>query len=389
MNDFRSQDLFLTDRKLDKAVTNWGKVDRLLWLVKHVFDRISKTVMVTSSTCAASLTEFGRTLRRISNTLGYSSMRFARTVRSKIAVIRRAAMRSTASIGTNLSRLTHQQPKTISSHDALQLDRANQIGKQDGSSLLTEREILNRTPALPDNECIYAIGDIHGRYDLLEQLVAAIEQDVTDLPENTRVTLVFLGDYIDRGMESRQVVDFLISERLQKFETVFLMGNHEQALLQFRQDLSFGAQWARYGGGETLYSYGITPPKMQGPFGGTGSTEAWEETWNLFRTKLPVDHVEFYQSLTHYFSLGDYVFVHAGLRPNRSLEDQSAHDMMWIRDEFLHDAAPFEKVVVHGHTPTDEVFKDYRRIGLDTGAYYSGQLSAARLFGTDIAFLST
>lgn len=246
-----------------------------------------------------------------------------------------------------------------------------------------------RTTRLPDGECVYAIGDIHGRFDLLLQLVESIEMDARQLPPDTRVTLVFLGDYIDRGMQSRQVIDLLMSERLKAYETVCLMGNHEEALLKFRNDPDFGPIWARYGGIETLYSYGLQPPRFQGRLNPAGDAEMWREVWDAFRQKLPTDHLQFYQSLKHYFSLGDYLFVHAGLRPNVPLEEQTAKDMLWIRDEFLDDPSEFEHFIVHGHTPTDKVKRDHRRIGLDTGAYYSGELTAAKFLGTDIAIIST
>lgn len=246
-----------------------------------------------------------------------------------------------------------------------------------------------RTPRLPDGECVYAIGDVHGRFDLLLQLFESIEMDARQLPPETRVTIVCLGDYIDRGMQSRQVIDLLMSDRFKAYETVFLMGNHEEALLKFRNDPGFGPIWARYGGIETMYSYGLQPPQIQGRIGGMDDPEVWQGMWDEFRQKLPSAHLEFYQSLKHYFSLGDYLFVHAGLRPHVPLEDQTTKDMLWIRDEFLEDPFEFEHFIVHGHTPTDEVRRDNRRIGLDTGAYYSGQLTAAKFLGTDIAIIST
>ena len=256
-----------------------------------------------------------------------------------------------------------------------------------------ERRDVTRVTAAPDGECIYAIGDIHGRHDLLERLIVDIETDATGLPDDTRVTIVFLGDYIDRGLRSRDVIEFFLSERLDKFETVFLMGNHEEALLKFLEDESFGSQWVRYGGGETLYSYGFQPPNTRGSLGSheamAAARSAWTTLWGAFRERLPQEHLDFYRSLKPYHTAGDYLFVHAGLRPDTLISEQSMRDMLWIRDEFLDDMKQFSHLIVHGHTPAEDVFHDNRRIGLDTGAFLSGKLSAARFFGEEITFLTT
>ncbi|MEZ6013351.1 MAG: metallophosphoesterase family protein [Hyphomonas sp.] len=253
---------------------------------------------------------------------------------------------------------------------------------------------LTRIANAPEGQCLYAIGDIHGRRDLLEQLIVKIEEDASALPATaTSKTLVFLGDYIDRGLQSRDVIDFLLSDRLKGFERVFLMGNHEEALLRFLNDVNFGKQWVRYGGAETLYSYGLAPPKtaraLESHEAMEAAQQAWDKVWAGFRNKLPTAHLDFYQSLQHYYVAGDYLFVHAGLRPDVPLEKQTVRDMLWIRDEFLEAPQPFEQVVVHGHTPGEAIYHDDRRIGLDTGAFISGKLSAARLFGNDVSFLTT
>ncbi|MEO1660034.1 MAG: metallophosphoesterase family protein [Pseudomonadota bacterium] len=249
-----------------------------------------------------------------------------------------------------------------------------------------------RIGTVPDKVCVYAIGDIHGRLDLLQKLVGKIQADAEALPADTQVKLIFLGDYIDRGLSSRQVVDFLISDRLDPFEKVFLMGNHEEALLRFIEDASFGQTWANYGGIETLYSYGFQGPRQM--MLGTQSddqtlAQAWDDLWRGFRRSIPDAHLTFYQKLAAYHIIGDYLFVHAGLKPGVPIERQSSSDLLWIRDEFLSHAQPFEKIIVHGHTPADQIFYDHRRIGLDTGAYITGRLSAGRFFGNDVRFIST
>jgi len=252
---------------------------------------------------------------------------------------------------------------------------------------------ITRVTAAPEGECIYAIGDIHGRCDLLERLIVEIEQDAAELPNGTRATIVFLGDYIDRGLQSRDVIELLLSDRLGKFETVFLMGNHEEALLKFLDDESFGSQWVRYGGGETLYSYGFQPPNTRGSLGSheamADARAAWSKLWAAFRERLPPDHLAFYQALQPYHSAGDYFFVHAGLRPDRPMHEQSTRDMLWIRDEFLDDPRQFSHLIVHGHTPAEGIYRDNRRIGLDTGAFLSGKLSAVKLMGEEVTFLTT
>lgn len=254
--------------------------------------------------------------------------------------------------------------------------------------------VVSRKSHAPDGQCVYAIGDVHGRRDLLEKLIDQIDEDSQSLPEGTKRLLVFLGDYIDRGLQSKDVIDFMLSDRMQAFERVFLMGNHEEALLRFLNDVNFGKQWVRYGGAETLYSYGLQPPQnsraaMQSHDAMEAFKRAWEKVWTEFRNRLPEKHLQFYQNLQHYFVTGDYLFVHAGLRPGEPLENQTVRDMLWIREEFLDAEEQFPQVVVHGHTPTDAIFRDDRRIGLDTGAFISGKLSAVRLFRDEVSFLST
>ncbi len=252
---------------------------------------------------------------------------------------------------------------------------------------------ITRQSFAPEGQCIYAIGDIHGRRDLLEKLIDKIDEDSKDLTGITSRTLIFLGDYIDRGLQSRDVIDLLLGDRLAEFERVFLMGNHEEALLRFLQDASFGKQWVRYGGAETLYSYGFQPPNVRANMDSQeamqAAARAWDKVWTEFRERFPDEHRKFFESLQHYYVAGDYLFVHAGLRPETPVERQSVRDMLWIRDEFLESPVRFDQVVVHGHTPAEAIYRDNRRIGLDTGAFISSKLSAARFLGDDVSFLTT
>lgn len=273
--------------------------------------------------------------------------------------------------------------------------RGDNVGSDD---LLSSEPALPPVPitremSVPEGLCLYAVGDIHGRRDLLDQLMAQIAADADSLPEGVKPQVVFLGDYIDRGLKSRDVIEYFASGAADRFDPVYLMGNHEEALLRFLDDAEFGNQWARYGGAETLYSYGLAPPNQRASLNSheemKAARDAWTKVWTEFRSRLPESHLAFFQSLKPYHIAGDYLFVHAGLRPGVKLEAQSARDMMWIRDEFLEDRSLFPQMIVHGHTPMDAIHHDGRRIGLDTGAFLTGRLAAARLTGTDVAFLTT
>ncbi len=245
--------------------------------------------------------------------------------------------------------------------------------------------VFTRVTEMPAQQCIYAIGDVHGRYDLLVKLIEQIGQDASGLPDDVQVTIVFLGDYIDRGLQSKQVIDLLLGDRLAAYSTVFLVGNHEESLLRFLNEPSFGSTWAQYGGAATLMSYGVQPPR--GRAGADPS--AWQGAWQAFREALPVEHLEFYRAMKHYYVAGDYLFVHAGLRPNVPLKEQRVQDMLWIRDDFIDDPSMFPHLIVHGHSQSDDAFLDNRRMGLDTGAYSSGILTCARFINSDISVITT
>lgn len=237
---------------------------------------------------------------------------------------------------------------------------------------------------VPDGVTVYAIGDIHGRADLLRKLSDKIIEDASrqENPQH-RHAVVFLGDYVDRGFQSREVIELLLGDLFNGFETRFLKGNHEEALLTFLTDASMGPKWANFGGIETLVSYNIQPPRSR------ENLEDWEKARQALVECMPMSHRTFLENLELCLVLGDYAFVHAGLRPGRALEEQSERDLLWIREEFLADVRSFENIVVHGHTPINEPHRDYRRIGVDTGAYMSGKLTAVRLCGEDVSFIST
>jgi serine/threonine protein phosphatase 1 len=240
------------------------------------------------------------------------------------------------------------------------------------------RKPARETPPSTGGRLVYAVGDVHGRLDVLEPLLNHIVQDARVTRPAERPLLVFLGDYVDRGPESRQVVDRVLQMRAEgEFEVAALKGNHEEALLQFLVDPAFATTWMEHGGGPTLASYGVQPCAMRTDAG------AWALVREGFDKALPEAHRRFYHQLEMVRVVGDYAFVHAGVRPGVALEAQSAHDLLWIRYEFLNDRGPFDKVIVHGHTPAEEPQMLGHRLGLDTGAYATGVLTAVRLYGVE------
>jgi serine/threonine protein phosphatase 1 len=233
---------------------------------------------------------------------------------------------------------------------------------------------------LPEGRRLYCIGDIHGRLDLLEELHAMIRADAAEFEGSKAV--VYLGDYIDRGSQSAQVLDLLIARDLDGFETIHLMGNHEQSMLDFLQDPWTTAAWLTYGGRVALLSYGIGPGTLM-------RRKDIEHLRDQLEEKLPQSHLDFLRSCPLLHTEGDYCFVHAGIRPGVPLEDQEASDLLWIRDEFTHSKVAHDHVVVHGHTISEEVEWQPNRIGIDTGAYLSGMLTALVLEGSERRLLQT
>ena len=228
--------------------------------------------------------------------------------------------------------------------------------------------------ALPEGIRIYAVGDVHGRSDLLERLLAAIDADCKQRPIARPIT-VFVGDYIDRGPDSRNVLDLLLQWQ-QAHEAIFLRGNHETFLPRFLSDPGSLDEWRQYGGLETLLSYGLKP-----------SINPDRDEQIRLATELadilPREHLDFLQSLELSFSCGDFLFVHAGVRPCVPIHEQTEDDLLWIRDDFLTWEKPFERFVVHGHTPVSEPDLRPNRINIDTGAYATGRLTCVVIENTD------
>ena len=223
-------------------------------------------------------------------------------------------------------------------------------------------------PAGAPNYRAYVVGDIHGRLDLLEELLAKIHADLQhEAPPNT--LLVFVGDLIDRGPSSAHVLERLRTYRRDGVRPVFILGNHEEVLLRILAgDAELIGKWRWFGGAECLRSYGVDPDA----FGGLGDDEALAAV----RDAIPRNHVEFLESFVDSCRFGDYLFVHAGVRPGIPLDQQSQADLRWIREPFLIDESDHGFIVVHGHTISGEVDERSNRIGIDTGAYRSGVLTA-------------
>ncbi|NOJ43696.1 metallophosphoesterase family protein [Bradyrhizobium australiense] len=240
--------------------------------------------------------------------------------------------------------------------------------------------VLGRRPSLPAGLRIYAIGDIHGRLDLLDELLARIETDIGVRPA-MRSLYVFLGDYIDRGPSSRETIDRLI-ELGEKSECVFLKGNHELIAIKCLSDRSRFDQWMRLGGVETLNSYKIAAQ-------GVRNGKRIVELQTAFHQALPQAHFRFLRDLQTSFMLGDFFFAHAGVNPNVDLTSQKESDLLWIREEFLSSKIDFGKIVVHGHTPVYEVDVSSNRVNIDTGAFATGRLTCLVIEEESLAVIST
>lgn len=227
----------------------------------------------------------------------------------------------------------------------------------------------------------YVVGDIHGRADLLEDLLAKIHAELQHRPAE-KTLLVFVGDLIDRGPCSAQVIERLRTYRRPGIEPVFLLGNHEEVLLKIiGGDTTVVESWLEYGGLQCLQSYGVDVSRFLGKSAGDLVTIA--------RSAVPASHVEFLESFIDHWRFGDYLFVHAGIRPGIALEDQRQSDLRWIRAPFLQSERDHGFVVVHGHTISETVEERPNRIGIDTGAYRSGILTALAIDGEDHWFIDT
>lgn len=236
-------------------------------------------------------------------------------------------------------------------------------------------------PFVPDGLRIYAIGDIHGRYDLLQELAGLIARDL-EQHRIERSIEIYLGDYVDRGPASRAVLGYLSSAPSICDQRICLKGNHDEIFLSFLHEPSVLMDWRGLGGLETLFSYGLSPPMSRDP-------ELASKCQKQLLEIIPESHVAFLRGLPLRAEFGTYLFVHAGLRPDRSKDSQDEEDLLWIREPFLSSRRDHGCIVVHGHTPRDEYELRPNRINVDTGAYLSGRLTCAVLEGSAARFIQT
>jgi len=247
-------------------------------------------------------------------------------------------------------------------------------------SRLFRRVTAGRTFAGPPGRRLYAIGDVHGRLDLLDDLIGRIAADLYDRPVLTAV-FVFLGDLIDRGPDSAGVV-----ERARDLpfagKSVLLLGNHEEMLLRvLAAEPGVAHDWLGFGGDVCAESYGVPAAQL------LAMNE--RQIAAALGAAIPPAHVAFLKGASDTVSFGDYLLVHAGIRPGVAIEDQEPRDLRWIREPFLSDAHDHGVMVVHGHTITDGIDRRQNRIGIDTGAYQTGVLTAAVVDGSELRFLAT
>lgn len=235
--------------------------------------------------------------------------------------------------------------------------------------------------SIPEGRRVYAIGDIHGRNDLLQQLLAKIVRDDGERGA-AESEIIFLGDLVDRGPDSAGVLDTAMQLKEKAGNVRFLMGNHEEVYLAAATGNEKSVRFFnRIGGRETILSYDIS----RKDYIELNMAQLAERIPALF----PREHIDFVSGFEDQIIIGDYAFVHAGIRPGIPLSEQRKKDLRWIREEFLAIEEPHEKVIVYGHTISDDVVEAGNRIGIDTGAYYSGKLTALGLQGSERWYLDT
>lgn len=235
---------------------------------------------------------------------------------------------------------------------------------------------------MPEGEIVYAIGDVHGCYESMLNLLGKIESDRRSRPE-LKSTIVFLGDLIDRGPASKEVLDYLINYRPSWSEVAFLRGNHEEVMLKVLSgDISAMRSWFSFGGKECARSYGVDN------FGQLHINP--DHVMMSLQRHVPEAHLTFMDSFTDAFAFGDYFLVHAGIKPKVAIADQSSHDLRWIRAGFLDYKKPHPVKVVHGHSVVDDGPENHsNRIAIDTGAHKGRALTAVCLCAGEETFIQS
>ena len=240
--------------------------------------------------------------------------------------------------------------------------------------LNARRSTVTPLTAIPEGERVYAVGDVHGCADLLDQLLARIDAD-DRARDPARTTIVFLGDLVDRGPASAAVIERLRLLAAERPDTRFLLGNHEEVFLEsLKGEPKALRMFCRIGGRETIMSYGIDAADYD--------RMDYEELHAAMRVRVPAEHQAFLESFEDMVTIGDYAFVHAGVRPGTDLAAQRGADLRWIRNPFLDYDRALDKMIVHGHTISAGLDEQVHRIGVDTGAYDTGVLTALGLEGT-------
>lgn len=249
------------------------------------------------------------------------------------------------------------------------------------SALARRRERIAIPPAVPEGVRVYAIGDIHGRLDLFEVLIERIRADHA-ARSPARLCLVLLGDLVDRGPDSSGVIERAMALSGDVDELRCLLGNHEEVFLQAAGgDVKALRFFTRIGGRETLASYGIDGDEYR--------RADFDELMTMVQARVPARHIAFLRTFEDVVIQGDYAFVHAGIRPGVELEAQRPGDLRWIREPFLDYRGSHGKIVVHGHSITEDIDELPNRIGIDTGAFASGRLTAIGLCGRERWYLQT
>ncbi|MGF1475712.1 MAG: metallophosphoesterase [Geminicoccaceae bacterium] len=256
------------------------------------------------------------------------------------------------------------------------------LGKNE-TPAIARPSVEGRPAALPPGIRIYAVGDIHGRADLLRAMHEQIISDRLSAPADTECVIVYLGDYVDRGLDSASVLDELINRPVGGFDLIHLIGNHDIWMLDFLDEPEVGAQWFQWGGDATLVSYGVQA------YLELDDLEQLKKARNELAKAVPPSHLAFLNGLKLRFRLDDYLFVHAGIRPGTPVDRQLPHDLLYIREPFLSHDDDLGCVVVHGHTVQADPVLKRNRIGIDTGACWTGKLTCVVLEGEDIRFLAT
>jgi len=239
-------------------------------------------------------------------------------------------------------------------------------------------ELAASRPRVPDGMRIYVVGDIHGHLESLQEVLRKIRADIESRPVSEALT-VFVGDYVDRGLDSRAVIDALMRETGIGTK-ITLRGNHEEVMLAALDNAEGMRRWCQIGGVQTLFSYGVDVQELMRGRG-------FETARTALLAALPASHLNWLRGLPIRYETEGYFFCHAGINPDRPLDAQRDADLLWVRDRFIRDERRFPKIIVHGHSPVERIEVRHNRINVDTGAFCTGNLSCVSLEGDCVVCL--